>query len=59
MAKCERCGKTTRFGNRRSFSMKATRRKFRPNLQRVQVMEEGRVVKKTLCTKCIKRMEKV
>jgi hypothetical protein len=25
----------------------------------VQVMENGRIVKKTLCTKCIKRMEKI
>ncbi len=56
MAKCERCGKTTTFGHNRSFSMKATKRKFRPNLQRVRVMEGGRQVRKTLCTKCIKRL---
>jgi large subunit ribosomal protein L28 len=59
MARCENCGKTTSFGNRRSFSMKATRRKFKPNLQKVKVMENGRLVKKTLCTKCIKRLARV
>lgn len=56
MAKCENCEKTTRFGHRRSFSMAATKRKFKPNLQRVRVMEQGRLVRRTLCTKCIKRL---
>ncbi len=59
MAKCENCGKTTQFGQTRSFSMKATKRTFRPNLQKVQVMENGRLVQKTLCTKCIKRLARV
>lgn len=39
--------------------MKATKRKFKPNLQRVRVMEDGRLVRKTLCTKCIKRLARV
>jgi large subunit ribosomal protein L28 len=59
MAKCQKCGKTTTFGQSRSFSMKSTKRKFRPNLQKVRVMENGRLVQKTLCTKCIKRLAKV
>lgn len=58
MAKCENCGKTTTFGHNRSFSMKATRRKFKPNLQRVRVMEQGKLVRRTLCAKCIKRLAK-
>jgi large subunit ribosomal protein L28 len=56
MAKCANCGKTTTFGHNRSFSMKATRRQFRPNLQRVRVIENGRLVRKVLCAKCIKRI---
>jgi large subunit ribosomal protein L28 len=56
MAKCAQCGKATTFGHNRSFSMRATRRKFEPNLQRVRIMEGGRLVQKTLCTKCIKRL---
>jgi large subunit ribosomal protein L28 len=56
MAKCAQCGKTTTFGHNRSFSMKATRRQFRPNLQRVRVIENGRLVRKVLCAKCIKRL---
>lgn len=59
MAKCDNCGKTTTFGHNRSFSMRATRRTFRPNLQRVTVLQDGRLVRKTLCAKCIKRMARV
>jgi large subunit ribosomal protein L28 len=59
MAKCQNCGKTTTFGQSRSFSMKSTKRKFRPNLQKVRVMENGRLVQKTLCAKCIKRLARV
>jgi large subunit ribosomal protein L28 len=58
MAKCEMCGKSPMFGNNRSFSMKATRRKFKPNLQQVKVLEKGQFVRKTACTKCIKALAK-
>ena len=58
MAKCANCGKTTTFGHNRSFSMRATNRAFRPNLQKVTVIENGRKVKKTLCTKCIRTLVK-
>lgn len=59
MAKCEHCDKKTQFGKNRSFSMNATRREFKPNLQKVKVLEDGRLVQKTLCTKCIKRLSRV
>ncbi|HNM37581.1 MAG TPA: bL28 family ribosomal protein, partial [Anaerolineales bacterium] len=42
----------------RSFSQRATNRTFKPNLQKVSVMEKGRLVQKTLCTKCIKTLGK-
>jgi large subunit ribosomal protein L28 len=58
MAKCNHCGKTTTFGHNRSFSQRATNRTFKPNLQKVSVMEKGRLVKKTLCAKCIKTLGK-
>ena len=58
MAKCESCGKTTTFGHRRSFSMRATNRAFRPNLQKVTVMKDGRKVRMVLCAKCIRTMVK-
>jgi large subunit ribosomal protein L28 len=58
MAKCNNCGKTTSFGHNRSFSLRATNRTFKPNLQKVKVMEQGRLVKKTLCARCIKTLGK-
>jgi large subunit ribosomal protein L28 len=58
MAKCESCGKTTTFGHNRSFSLRATNRTFRPNLQKVTVFMNGHKVRKVLCTKCIRTMTK-
>jgi large subunit ribosomal protein L28 len=47
------------FGNNRPWSKKATRRTWSVNVQKVNVMENGKVVSKRLCTQCIRRMEKV
>lgn len=58
MAVCAQCGKKTTFGQNRSFSMKATKRTFKPNLQKVTLFEGGKKVKKVLCTKCIKTLSK-
>jgi large subunit ribosomal protein L28 len=58
MAKCGNCGKTTTFGHNRSFSQRATNRTFKPNLQKVSIMKNGRLVKQVLCTKCIKALAK-
>jgi len=58
MAKCEKCGKTTTFGHNVSFSKRATNRVFRPNLQKILVMEKGRKVHKVLCAKCIRTLVK-
>lgn len=59
MAKCESCGKIPMFGNSRSHSLRATRRQFKPNIQRIRVYEDGKRVRKYLCTKCIKTMGKL
>jgi large subunit ribosomal protein L28 len=58
MAKCAHCGKTTTFGHNRSFSQRATNRKFKPNLQKVSVLEKGNLVQKTLCAKYIRTLAK-
>ncbi len=58
MARCAKCGKTTSFGHRRSFSMRATNRAFRPNLQRVTLVQNGHRVRQVLCAKCIKALGK-
>lgn len=58
MAKCEVCGKSPQFGHNVSHSNRKTRRLFRPNIQRVQVMENGRLVGKYMCTRCIRTLGK-
>jgi len=58
MAKCERCGKATRFGHSVSHSHVRTKRQFKPNIQRVTVSEGGRRVRKYLCAKCIKTLSR-
>lgn len=55
MAKvCHICGKGPGFGNNRSHSMIATRRRFNPNLQKVRINESGTVKRAYVCTRCLK-----
>jgi large subunit ribosomal protein L28 len=54
MAKCSVCGKKTMFGRNRPWSKKSTLRKFKPNLQKVSVYEDGRKVQKMMCTRCLR-----
>ena len=58
MAVCDNCGKATTFGRNVPWSKKATLRKFKANLQKVSVFENGRKVSKTLCTRCIRTLVK-
>jgi large subunit ribosomal protein L28 len=58
MAKCEVCGKTPQFGHNVSHSNRKTKRQFKPNIQRVKVMQNGRLVSKYMCAKCIRTMSK-
>ena len=51
---CAVCGKKPGFGNHRSHSMVATKRRFDPNLQRVRVLLKGKAQRAYVCTKCLK-----
>ncbi len=64
---CEVCGKGPMSGRsvtRRGLEKKkggiglhttgVTKRKFLPNLQRIRVVENGRTVRRRVCTQCIK-----
>ena len=64
---CEICGKTLHYGNRivrhglakrkggiGLHTTGITRRRFLPNLQRIRVMQNGGVTRKTVCTACIR-----
>ena len=55
MAKiCAVCGKKPGFGNSRSRSMVATKRRFDPNLQRVRVVIDGTAKRAYVCTRCLR-----
>ena len=51
---CSVCGKKPGFGNHRSHSMVATKRRFNPNLQRVRVLVNGVQKRAYVCTRCLK-----
>jgi large subunit ribosomal protein L28 len=51
---CSVCGKKPAFGNNRSHSMVATKRRFDPNLQRVRVLVNGSPARAYVCTRCLK-----
>jgi large subunit ribosomal protein L28 len=55
MAKiCTSCGKGPAFGQSRSHSMRATKRRFEPNLQKVRAIVDGAPRRVYVCTRCLK-----
>ncbi|MGQ9623058.1 MAG: 50S ribosomal protein L28 [Candidatus Caldatribacteriaceae bacterium] len=54
MAKCEICGKRSVVGHRISHSHRVSRRLWHPNVQRVRVLQEGKVTRLYVCTSCLK-----
>ena len=55
MAKvCFSCGKAPAFGNSRSHSMVATRRRFDANLQKVRILVKSAPRRAYVCTRCLK-----
>ena len=52
--KCSICSKGPISGNSYSHSHRATRRVFRPNLQRQKLVLDGRTQTAYVCTDCIK-----
>jgi large subunit ribosomal protein L28 len=51
---CSVCGKTPGFGNNRSHSMRATKRRWNVNVQKVRVLIKGAPVRAYVCAKCLK-----
>lgn len=55
MAKvCISCGKGPAFGQSRSHSMVATKRRFDANLQKIRVLDGKTPRRAYVCTRCIK-----
>lgn len=58
MAKCEMCGKSPSFGHSISHSNVRTKRQWKPNIQKVSVYQDGKQVRKHLCTRCLRTLNK-
>ena len=51
---CSICGRGPGFGNNRSHSMVATKRRFEPNLQKIRILLNGSPTRAYVCTRCLK-----
>jgi len=51
---CTVCGKKPSFGSNRSHSMRATPRRWNPNVQKVRILVDGKPSKVYVCAKCLK-----
>jgi large subunit ribosomal protein L28 len=51
---CVSCGKRPAFGQSRSHSMVATKRRFDANLQKVRISVAGAPQRAYVCTRCLK-----
>jgi large subunit ribosomal protein L28 len=51
---CSVCGKGPVAGRNVSHSHRVTNRVYRPNIQRVTIVENGHAHKANVCTKCLK-----
>jgi len=58
MAMCELCGKKPMFGHNVSHSNRKTKRKFKPNVQRVTVILNGVPKRMRICTRCLRTLYK-
>ena len=58
MAKCEMCGKGPQFGHNVSHSKKATKRQFKPNIQRRRLEIDGEMRRVYICTRCLRTLNK-
>jgi len=58
MAVCDNCGKKPQFGNNVSFSMRHTKRQFKPNIQKTKLWKSGKMVTVHYCAKCLKALAK-
>mgnify|MGYP001613145555 CR=1 FL=1 len=51
---CKICGKKPVYGNAVSHAHNKTRRRWMPNLQKIKITLNGRVMRTSVCTRCIK-----
>jgi len=56
--RCEICGKGPMAGHNVSHSKVHTKRRFLPNLQTAHVTMKGKLVRASVCTRCLRTQTK-
>lgn len=51
--KCYVCGRGVAFGNNVSHANNKTRRVWKPNLQVARIVEDDKIIKVKVCTRCL------
>lgn len=57
-SRCELTGKGKQFGHNVSFSLRRTKRAFKPNLQKKTIIVDGQKITMTLSTHAIRTLKK-
>ena len=52
--RCEICKKGLQYGHNVSHSNRKSNRIWRPNIQKVRALRNGRVMRINVCTRCIR-----
>mgnify|MGYP003348630556 FL=1 len=50
---CHTCQKGIAFGNNVSHANNKTRRTWKPNLQVARIVQDGKIIKVKVCTRCL------
>ena len=59
MATCSICNKRPQFGHNRSHSLRATKRKFKPNIVKRKMIVNGEPKSVYMCTRCLRTQTKL
>ena len=57
--KCDICGKTLTFGCRVSHSNRHTNHAWKPNIQSVKMVVDGKRRRVNICTRCLRSQHKI
>lgn len=58
VSRCQLTGKGKQYGNNVSFSLRRTKRVFKPNLQKKTVIVDGQRIRLVLSTNAIRTLKK-
>jgi large subunit ribosomal protein L28 len=56
--RCDNCGKNGQFGHNVSHSKRRTNHRWVANIQTAKIMREGKEVRMSLCTRCLRACRK-